>query len=154
MLKQTLATAMLLLATEANALDGLYSAPVPNELKAYATSPMSDVTWTVGANHRVTLAFKVPDDLTGSEAVSLEFREVGRSAPGFVELSGAQGRATCLTSQASVVCLIKYSRVSPDLQDVEAHLNAKYSDETVREGKMHVAQRFMREPAGVLEFDL
>ncbi len=154
MLKQILATAMLLLATEASALNGLYSAPVPTELKAYATSPVIEVKWTVGANHRVTLAFKVPDDLTGSDVVSLEFREVGRSSPGFVELSGAQGRASCLTSQTSVVCLIKYSRVSPNPQDVAEHLNEKYGDETMREGKKRVADRFMREPAGVLEFDL
>lgn len=154
MLKRILAAVALLLTTEAIAFEGSYSAPVPDELKPHATTPVSDIRWATGDNNRMILSFTVPSDLTGSEVMSLEFREVGRPAAGFIDLSGPQGRATCISSQAQVICVLKYSRVNPNLQDVEAHLTAKYSDLSIRESKIRVAHRFAIEPAGLLEFGI
>lgn len=138
----------------AMAFEGSYAAPVSAELRPYADSVLSSIAWQEDSSHRLTLAFVVPDDLTGPDHVVVSVREVGRTAAGYIEMSGVNAWASCIPLRQTVVCLLKYNRLAHDAAAVNAHLTARYADAEVRQGKISVAAEFSTEPAGILEIRL
>lgn len=156
MLKRLLLiTATFLSANMAHAYEGIYTVPVSDDLRPFASNPLNNITWRSEEGPRINFSFTVPADLTGEDPVVIQLREVGHSVSGMTEMvsqDGPRAKASCLITRQNVVCMVKYERLVQNQAAISHYLNAKYSDESTRIGKNAVALFFSGEPAGIVEF--
>lgn len=130
-----------------------YRVPVSPELEAAATFTVDHVEWTV-AGDLATLHYNLPDGLVGGK---LDVTFTARIAPGAtsVELTGAQGRGTCVATATSLVCHEVFANlgalpIDPAIVDQMAAL--EYSGPLI--DRQRVASQFASEPIGFVELAL
>lgn len=135
------------------AFQGSYEVPVPAELAAAATYPVSKVEWSVDGDS-VELRYDLPVGLIG-KAVRLSFEGQLAASGTSASLVGDAGTAECVISRDVVDCheiMRGLLPLDPNYDVVEAHAASEYAGPAA--DRVEVAKRFAGDPIGIVHIDL
>ena len=131
---------------------GNYITP-PSTSAPAETLPLGYARLTKDDSGALHLQYQMPEDLVGSQAKMIQVDQTSQGPAGTV-LANTTLSLTCLTSDDSLSCIIKYpTDYSSNLNaaDINSFLNKKYgvdSDSAVN--KINLSTHFLHDPEGFL----
>jgi hypothetical protein len=140
-------------ASAAEPRDGLYhgSYVVP-ALAELAPVSSFKTTFKVGhdAAGKLTLSYRLPEEVVGSEPVPIDLVEVdGEPMSGFTKLAGPRNHeASCRVLSDSLVCFVLYPELRTDPIEIHQLLVKKGLGDILNRDKL--AQLFSADPKGVV----
>lgn len=128
---------------------GWYTVPTDAELRPYAGFDVH-CAFAKEEGGKYHLEYDLPLELTDRDSRHVVLDEESRDGH-FVKLIGSEGHAVCLNLTDRFSCMISYSTMEIDEDEVQAYVAAKYPEPAERAARAKLARAFGGDPAGILE---
>jgi len=137
--------------TNAHEVAGEYIVPVPSNLAAQASFPITYSASKDGEGRQL-LKYKLPDELVAGQAPEIVLREVPNKTPGvLIQFESDHASASCRRFGDQLTCFVVYPGAELNLEGIDAFLGSKYTGPEL-EARKKVARFFSADPKGIVNY--